>query len=82
MLPRLAADFLKENYLFLVVGVVGGACSDIEQLIIQVTRYSKREQLLEMLKTTGDSDLTCYMAKCAAVFNYLKRNNLCTSIQA
>lgn len=51
---RLAADFLKADYLFLAVGVVGGACSDIEQHIIQVTKYSKREQLLELLKTTGE----------------------------
>nr|ACD62525.1 Vasa [Silurus meridionalis] len=52
-IQRLASDFLKVDYLFLAVGVVGGACSDIEQNIIQVTRYSKREQLLELLKATG-----------------------------
>lgn len=55
---RLAADFLKVDYLFLAVGVVGGACSDVEQHIIQVTQYSKREQLLDLLKATGDPDLT------------------------
>uniref|UniRef100_A0AAR2J9H2 RNA helicase n=1 Tax=Pygocentrus nattereri TaxID=42514 RepID=A0AAR2J9H2_PYGNA len=52
-IQRLAADFLKTDYLFLAVGVVGGACSDVEQHIIQVDQYSKREQLLELLKTTG-----------------------------
>ncbi|XP_072514622.1 probable ATP-dependent RNA helicase DDX4 [Salminus brasiliensis] len=52
-IQRLAADFLKVDYLFLAVGVVGGACSDVEQHIIQVDQYSKREQLLELLKTTG-----------------------------
>ncbi|XP_060752144.1 probable ATP-dependent RNA helicase DDX4 [Tachysurus vachellii] len=52
-IQRLAANFLKVDYLFLAVGVVGGACSDIEQVIIQVTQYSKREKLLELLKTTG-----------------------------
>ncbi|XP_060765550.1 probable ATP-dependent RNA helicase DDX4 [Neoarius graeffei] len=52
-IQRLAADFLKVDYLFLAVGVVGGACSDIEQHIIQVTQYSKRQHLLDMLKTTG-----------------------------
>ena len=50
---RLAADFLKTDYLFLAVGVVGGACSDVEQVIIQVDKFSKRQQLLDVLKTTG-----------------------------
>lgn len=50
---RLAADFLKKDYLFLAVGVVGGACSDVEQVVVQVTKFSKRDQLLEVLKTTG-----------------------------
>ncbi|XP_028830856.1 putative ATP-dependent RNA helicase DDX4 isoform X3 [Denticeps clupeoides] len=52
-IQRLAADFLKMDYLFLAVGVVGGACSDVEQKVIQVTQYSKRDQLLELLRTTG-----------------------------
>ncbi|XP_062870553.1 probable ATP-dependent RNA helicase DDX4 isoform X2 [Trichomycterus rosablanca] len=52
-IQKMAADFLKVDYLFLAVGVVGGACSDVEQHIIQVTQYSKREQLLELLRTTG-----------------------------
>nr|XP_055063117.1 probable ATP-dependent RNA helicase DDX4 isoform X1 [Misgurnus anguillicaudatus] len=53
-IQRLAADFLKVDYIFLAVGVVGGACSDVEQSIIQVTQFSKREQLLELLRTTGN----------------------------
>ncbi|TMS11596.1 putative ATP-dependent RNA helicase DDX4 [Larimichthys crocea] len=49
----MAADFLKTDYLFLAVGVVGGACSDVEQTFVQVAKFSKREQLLDILKTTG-----------------------------
>lgn len=49
----MAADFLKTDYLFLAVGIVGGACSDVEQSFVQVTKFSKREQLLDLLKTTG-----------------------------
>lgn len=51
----MAADFLKTDYLFLAVGVVGAACSDVEQTFVQVTKFSKREQLLDLLKTTGTS---------------------------
>ncbi|XP_051540007.1 probable ATP-dependent RNA helicase DDX4 [Myxocyprinus asiaticus] len=53
-IQRLAADFLKVDYIFLAVGVVGGACSDVEQKIVLVNQYSKREQLLELLKVTGN----------------------------
>ncbi|XP_055362880.1 probable ATP-dependent RNA helicase DDX4 isoform X2 [Betta splendens] len=52
-IQRLAADFLKTDYLFLAVGVVGGACTDVEQTFLSVTKFSKRNQLLDLLKTTG-----------------------------
>ncbi|KAM4602161.1 ATP-dependent RNA helicase DDX4-like [Polymixia lowei] len=52
-IQRMAADFLKTDYLFLAVGVVGGACSDVEQTLVQVTKFSKKDQLLEILKITG-----------------------------
>ncbi|XP_013855252.1 putative ATP-dependent RNA helicase DDX4 [Austrofundulus limnaeus] len=52
-IQRLAADFLKTDYLFLAVGIVGGACSDVEQKFVQVSKFAKREQLLDLLKTTG-----------------------------
>ncbi|KAM4710896.1 putative ATP-dependent RNA helicase DDX4 [Anableps anableps] len=52
-IQRMAADFLKPDYLFLAVGIVGGACSDVEQKFVQVTKFSKREQLLDILRTTG-----------------------------
>ncbi|CAL8308846.1 unnamed protein product [Merluccius merluccius] len=53
-IQRLAGEFLKKDYLFLAVGVVGGACSDVEQVLIQVTKFSKRDQLLDVLKNTKD----------------------------
>ncbi|KAM8871521.1 ATP-dependent RNA helicase DDX4-like isoform 2-T2 [Synchiropus picturatus] len=53
-IQRLAADFLKTDYLFLAVGVVGGACTDVEQKMIQVSKFDKRWQLLDILKTTGE----------------------------
>lgn len=53
-LLRLALDFLKPDYLFLAVGVVGGACSDVEQTFVQVTKFSKREELLDLLRSTGN----------------------------
>lgn len=46
---RLAANYLH-NYLFITVGIVGGACADVQQVFYEVDRFSKREKLLELLK--------------------------------
>lgn len=54
---RLARDFLRVDYLFLTVGIVGGACTDVEQTFVKVTKYSKREQLLDIVKATGSFSL-------------------------
>ncbi|XP_011369355.1 probable ATP-dependent RNA helicase DDX4 isoform X3 [Pteropus vampyrus] len=53
-IQRLAGDFLKSNYLFVAVGQVGGACRDVQQTILQVGQYSKREKLVEILRNIGD----------------------------
>ena len=43
-----AQDFLND-YLFLTVGLVGGACTDVEQNFHQVEKHDKREKLEELL---------------------------------
>lgn len=49
----MAGEFLKLNYLFVAVGQVGGACTDVQQTVLQVGQYSKREKLVETLRNTG-----------------------------
>lgn len=44
----LASRFLND-YLFLAVGIVGGACSDVEQNFYEVTKYKKRGMLKELM---------------------------------
>ncbi|KAA0703620.1 putative ATP-dependent RNA helicase DDX4 [Triplophysa tibetana] len=81
-IQRLAADFLKVDYMFLAVGVVGGACSDVEQSIIQVTQFSKREQLLDLLRTTGkDRTMVFVETKRSADFiaTFLCQENVATT---
>ncbi|XP_014820337.1 PREDICTED: probable ATP-dependent RNA helicase DDX4 [Calidris pugnax] len=51
---RLASEFLKTDYLFVVVGHMGGACSDVQQSVLQVPRYSKRDKLIEILQSIGN----------------------------
>lgn len=48
----LAFDLLKD-YLFLTIGVVGGACDDVEQKVYEVEKFSKREKLMEILSDVG-----------------------------
>nr|KAF6489219.1 DEAD-box helicase 4 [Molossus molossus] len=53
-IQRLAGEFLKPDYLFVAVGQVGGACTDVQQTVLQVGQYAKREKLVETLRSTGD----------------------------
>lgn len=48
-IQKLASEFLND-YLFLTVGVVGGANTDVTQTIIEVERYEKNDKLLEILR--------------------------------
>ena len=47
-IQKIAQNYLN-NYIFLAVGVVGGACSDVAQTFLQVSQFEKREKLLEIL---------------------------------
>lgn len=44
----LASNYLK-NYLFLTVGIVGGASTDVEQEFIEVSKFKKRNTIYELL---------------------------------
>jgi len=52
-IQKMAFEFMTD-YLFLAVGLVGGACSDVLQDVVQVAQYSKRERLLELLKESQE----------------------------
>lgn len=49
---QLAIMFLK-NYLLVTVGIVGSACSDVEQNFFSVTKHQKRDKLVELLSEQG-----------------------------
>ncbi|CAD1472170.1 unnamed protein product, partial [Heterotrigona itama] len=51
---HLAKRFLN-NYLFLAVGIVGGACSDVEQNFYEVARNKKKDLLREILERENDA---------------------------
>ena len=52
-IQKLAADFLVDDYVFIAVGMVGGANTDVTQEIVEVDQYGKREKLVSILNETG-----------------------------
>ncbi|XP_051498791.1 probable ATP-dependent RNA helicase DDX4 [Apus apus] len=60
---RLAGEFLKADYLFVVVGRVGGACSDVQQTVLQVSQYSRRDKLVEILQSIGHERTMVFVDK-------------------
>merc|ERR1719402_395039 len=53
-IQKMAYEFM-DNYLFLSVGVVGAACTDVHQSVLQVSQYEKREKLLETVRDIAAS---------------------------
>lgn len=51
-IQKLAADFLND-YLFVTVGRVGGANTDVSQNFFEVDRLQKRESLCDILNAGG-----------------------------
>lgn len=47
-IQRLAGQYLN-RYIFIAVGIVGGACADVEQNIFEVAKFDKRKKLMEIL---------------------------------
>lgn len=47
-IQRLAGTYLNE-YIFVTIGVIGGACSDVQQNIIETTKFEKRDKLMSIL---------------------------------
>ncbi|XP_044149464.1 probable ATP-dependent RNA helicase DDX4 [Bufo gargarizans] len=83
-IQNLAREILKPDYLFVVVGQVGGACSDVEQQIIEVEEFGKRAKLLELLQLIGHERTMVFvktkkMADFIATF-LCQENIPCTSI--
>ncbi|XP_037933556.1 ATP-dependent RNA helicase vasa-like [Teleopsis dalmanni] len=66
-IQNLAKEYLK-NYIFISVGIVGGACSDVDQIIIEVSRFDKRKKLLEILRQENMGTMVFVETKRSADF--------------
>ncbi|KAL0278720.1 UNVERIFIED_CONTAM: hypothetical protein PYX00_000457 [Menopon gallinae] len=59
---RLATKYLRD-YLFLAVGVVGGACTDVEQRFYPISKFDKRTKLIELLGERGSGKTLVFVEK-------------------
>ncbi|XP_077293860.1 ATP-dependent RNA helicase vasa [Arctopsyche grandis] len=55
-IQHLASEFL-DQYIFVTIGILGGACADVEQVIYNVEKFEKKNKLRELLQESG-SDQT------------------------
>lgn len=53
-IKTLASKYLHD-YIFLTIGIVGGACQDVEQIIHEIPRLEKRGKLTEILNAEDPS---------------------------
>lgn len=59
-IQQLAQDFLND-YLFLAVGVVGGANCDVTQTMHKVTRFEKRDKCVEIINEIGNDKIMVFV---------------------
>lgn len=83
---QLASSYLKKNYLFLTVGVVGAACSDVEQKIVLVNspneegrNIDKDDALMEILMDLRDGKGS--LTKKVLIFVEMKRKADCLGME-
>lgn len=52
-IQMMAKQYLKPNYVFIAVGEIGGACKDVKQEIMEVTKFEKKKELIKVLESLG-----------------------------
>ncbi|XP_032573275.1 ATP-dependent RNA helicase vasa isoform X4 [Drosophila sechellia] len=79
-IQRLAGEFLN-NYVFVAIGMVGGACSDVKQTIYEVSKFNKRAKLMEILREEADGTIVFVETKRGADFlaSYLSETEFPTT---
>jgi DEAD box ATP-dependent RNA helicase len=68
---RCANEFLAEDYLFLAVGKVGSANTDVTQTLLKVEKFAKRKKLLEILGSSETKDRTMIFVETKKTADFL-----------
>ncbi|XP_060858584.1 ATP-dependent RNA helicase vasa-like [Metopolophium dirhodum] len=53
---QIAKSYLKPDYISVAVGEIGGACKDVTQTFVEVTKYSKKMELVSLLNKKDDCE--------------------------
>lgn len=79
-IQHLAGKFLH-NYVFVAVGIVGSASTDVQQVFHQITKFKKRDKLLELLREENCRTVVFVETKRNADFiaTYLCENDIKTT---
>ncbi|CAD5117962.1 DgyrCDS6702 [Dimorphilus gyrociliatus] len=55
-IQEMASRYLADDYVFVAVGRIGGACELVKQVIVQCDSLEKRDKLTEILEQRSDRD--------------------------
>lgn len=82
---RIAEEFMKRDYVYITVGLVGAANEDVKQEFVQVTRTEKKRELKRILQAMSPEDkvivFTSTKATADVISGYLTNQGIeCTSI--
>lgn len=64
--------FPSIRFSFLQIGILGGACTDVQQTIIEVSRFKKREQLMKLLNEEDPKGKLFIFSFTSRLFFFLK----------
>jgi probable ATP-dependent RNA helicase DDX4 len=81
---NIAREFMKPNFLFITVGLVGAANEDVKQEFVKVERSQKKKELLQILQKNPDDKVIVFTqtkATADIISGYLTSMGVqCTSI--
>ncbi|XP_060872445.1 ATP-dependent RNA helicase vasa-like [Metopolophium dirhodum] len=66
----MATTYLKSDYIFVAVGEIGGACKDVVQTVIEVTKFKKKNALLDVIKDMENCQGTIVFVERKKVADY------------
>ncbi|KAF0767928.1 ATP-dependent RNA helicase vasa-like [Aphis craccivora] len=69
-IQHMATTYLKPDYIFVAVGEIGGACKDVVQTVIEVTKFKKKNTLLDEIKKMENCQGTIVFVERKKVADY------------
>ncbi|XP_027851173.2 ATP-dependent RNA helicase vasa-like [Aphis gossypii] len=69
-IQHMATTYLKPDYIFVAVGEIGGACKDVVQTVMEVTKFKKKNTLLDEIKKMENCQGTIVFVERKKVADY------------